>query len=117
MDRQTLQRDPVDEADFLQKFDATYRKLDSEIDLQGRDLANLIQVCHDQGGTLSKSCRKQYALTAPESYFDIIEAHVRSTFFDGVARDDTAPQPTADNANQNAPDCRSIDLCHTRKPG
>ncbi|MGC8703789.1 MAG: hypothetical protein ACP5RV_12835, partial [Thiomonas sp.] len=95
--------DLVEEIDFLQKFDTVYRKLNSEIDLQGRDLANLIRACHDQGGTLSKNRRKQYALTVPEPYFDAIEAEVKATFFGCVSRDDTEPQPTADAVIWNAP--------------
>jgi len=103
MAEQSLQHDLVEEIDFLQKFDTVYRKLNSEIDLQGRELANLIRACHDQGGTLSKNRRKQYALTVPEPYFDAIETQVKATFFGGAAHDDTGPQPTADAVIWNAP--------------
>jgi hypothetical protein len=103
MAAQSLQRDLIEEVDFLKKFDAVYRKLDRELDLQGRDLANLIRACHDQDGKLSKNRRKQYALTVPEAAFDAIEALVKTTFFDVAALDGTDPQDTTDDESENGP--------------
>ncbi len=82
MAEQSLQHDLVAEVDFLQKFDTVYRRLDQELDLQGRDLAALIRACHQKGGVLSKNRRKQYALTVPEDAFEAIEAKVKAAFFD-----------------------------------
>ncbi len=89
MAEQSLQKDLLDEVDFLQKFDAVYRRLDRELDLQGGDLANLIRFCQQNNGSISNRRRKQYALTVPEDAFALIESEVGEIFFppDGQADD------------------------------
>lgn len=70
----------IGEAQFLAGFDRVLAELGKRIDLPGPILHELVLRAHEQGGTLSRNRRKQYADRVPEAYFDEIESQVRAGF-------------------------------------
>ena len=106
MAEQSIQQDLVAETDFLRKFDVVFRKLSDKLDLQGKDLAALIQMCHQNGGSISNNRRKQYRLTVPEDAFPVIEDGVRSTFF---REQESAPDTAVSKVDDDEEDEPSSD--------
>lgn len=73
MAQEALEKDLQQESRFLTRFDAMEREVRSQIDLQQPIQTFLIQQCLENGGTISKNCRKQYCRMVPEETFAIIE--------------------------------------------
>ena len=76
MAKAALEHDLGRETQFLADFDRVYRAIDDRFDVRGQDLANLIVFAFEQGGTLPKKRRKQYAVRVAEETLDAIEAEV-----------------------------------------
>lgn len=94
MAEQALQRDLIDEVEFLDRFDRAYKAVDRDYDIPGQTLAMLIRSCEQHGGTISKNRRKQYAATVPEDIFDAIQTAVREAFFsEGTTSRGTSSRP------------------------
>jgi hypothetical protein len=77
MAKLALEEDLAKEAAFLAGYDKVVQAVDRRFDLVGSTLATLVLSCHQNGGTLSRHRRKQYAATVPPAAFDLIEVEVR----------------------------------------
>lgn len=97
MANQSLDKDLVEEVDFLHKFDDVYRQVDAEIDILGKDLATLIRGCHHEGGKVSKNLRKKFQYSVMPTTMDLIEEKVRDVFFSNQVSSD------ADEAESGVP--------------
>ncbi|WP_238946586.1 Fic family protein [Vandammella animalimorsus] len=78
MAAQALDVELKQETAFLARFDEIARRVNARIDMRGNDLATLVTLCLDNGGTLSARKRKRYAHRVPAAAFDAIEAATRA---------------------------------------
>jgi hypothetical protein len=62
-----------DETEFLERYDYIVRTVNERYDLRGNDLSNLVMMCLENQGVVSKNRRRQYTLRVPEVVFDYIE--------------------------------------------
>ena len=65
MAQHALEVELRDEAAFLESYDAVYKAVDERFDIRGSDLANLVMMCLNNDGFVSKHRRKQYQYTVP----------------------------------------------------
>lgn len=77
MAREALTHDLLHEAQFLADFDAVQHHIDDRFDLRSSDLATLILSAFDQGGSLSRHRRQQFAARVPPEALAAIEAEVK----------------------------------------
>lgn len=59
MAHQALEKDLRQESDFLQRFDAVYKAVNDEVDMNNNDLVTVVRSCLQNEGVLSKNRRKQ----------------------------------------------------------
>jgi hypothetical protein len=65
------------EIEYLNRYDAIYRRIDNTYDVTNADLAKLVMFCMDQQGRLSSKRRKQYEYKVPNDIFDALEQAYR----------------------------------------
>ena len=80
---QALERHLKEETQFLNRYDAIYRRIDQQFDIPSSTLARLVMFCLDQNGTLSQNRRKQYQHQVPEAVFDALESAWREVINHG----------------------------------
>ena len=73
MAQQALDVELQQEAAFLQRYDDLYRQINARYDVQANDLADLILMCLQNDGVVSKNRRKQFSGRVPEGLFDYLE--------------------------------------------
>lgn len=73
MAQQALDVELQQEATFLQCYDDLYRQVNARYDVQANDLADLILMCLQNNGVVSKNRRKQFSGRVPEGLFDYLE--------------------------------------------
>jgi len=77
MAEQALEVELRQETEFLSRYDMLIRQADERFDVRGSDLATLVMMCLDNGGTVSKNRRKQFHGRVPEGLFDFLEEAAR----------------------------------------
>lgn len=80
---QAIEQHLKQESQFLQRYDAIYRRVDQQFDVNNADLAKLVVFCMDQKGILSQHRRKQYQHRVPAEAFDAIEQAYRDVAASG----------------------------------
>ena len=73
MAQQALDVELHQETHFLQRYDDLYRQINDRYDVQANDLADLILMCLQNDGMVSKNRRKQFAGRVPQGLFDYLE--------------------------------------------
>jgi hypothetical protein len=62
-----------DETLFLQRYDAIFQAVNDRYDVRGSLLTNLVMMCLDNPGIVSRDRRKQYKYDLKDEVFDYIE--------------------------------------------
>lgn len=62
-----------DETLFLQRYDAIFQAVNDSYDVRGSLLTNLVMMCLDNPGIVSRDRRKQYKYDLKDEVFDYIE--------------------------------------------
>lgn len=73
MARQALEVELRDETRFLQIYDQIVSAVNERYDVRGSDLSNLVMMCLENQGIVSKNRRKQYQYAVAEDVFEFIE--------------------------------------------
>lgn len=79
MAQEAVRTDLRGEAEFLSCYDSVVRAVSERFDVPGSTLSKLIVMAYQNGGTLSKHRRKQFADRVDPAALDFIEAQVRAT--------------------------------------
>lgn len=77
MARQALEVELRDETRFLQHYDQIVAAVNDRYDVRGSDLSNLVMMCLENQGVVSKNRRKQYQYSVSDEVFDFIEQQAR----------------------------------------
>lgn len=77
MARQALEVELRDETRFLQHYDQIVAAVNERFDVRGSDLSNLVMMCLENQGVVSKNRRKQYQYSVSDEVFDFIEQQAR----------------------------------------
>lgn len=77
MVRRALKVELRDEILFLQRYDAIFKAVNDRYDVRGSLLTNLVMMCLDNNGTVSRNRREQYPHDPMPEVFDYIEAMTR----------------------------------------
>ncbi|ETF04470.1 cell division protein Fic [Advenella kashmirensis W13003] len=72
----------IKESDYLRGFDTVFARINTQYDIQDKDLHALIRMAHSHGGKISQNRRKQYRDRVQPAVLDAIEAQVQAIFFD-----------------------------------
>jgi hypothetical protein len=83
----------VEEANYLQLYDAVYQSVNEAHDIRGKTLAHLIHGAMRNAGRVSNNLRKQYAQEVPAAAFDLVEARAQEVLASS-SQGSTAPRLT-----------------------
>jgi hypothetical protein len=92
MAQQALEIDLHTETRYLVRYDAVRKAVEERFDVQGNTLATLIHACLQNGNTVSRNRRKQFAGQVNEAVFDLIQ-EVAQTVARDLAKQDVEPDP------------------------
>ncbi|HEY7772506.1 MAG TPA: Fic family protein [Marinagarivorans sp.] len=89
---QAIERHLKEETEYLNHFDAIYRRIDDVFDIANSDLTKLVIFCIEQKGRLSTKRRKQYQYAVPEEAFDALEHAYREVVIRPAASANRQPE-------------------------
>jgi hypothetical protein len=77
MAERALEVELRDETLFLQRYDTVFSAVNERYDVRGSVLSNLVMMCLDNQGTVSRNRRKQFKYDVPDEVLDFIEQTTR----------------------------------------